>query len=455
MGANAGSIKLELMVTDNGAVVVRDSAVRTQRALENTKRKALTVSSRIRSSFRKLGKSVTGMLLNWKTALAALAGGAGLGALARSAIGVAAKFEKMRLSLDTITKGQGEQWFKRLNEWALRMPVNTEKAIESFIMMRAMGLQPTIDQMTTLVDTMSALGGGADTLTGIARALGQMSTKGKVSAEELMQLAERGIPAYDILAKAFGNVETSSINAKDAIEAIFTGLKGRFGGQAEKMQTTWSGMITTLRSFWTEFQRMVMESGLFDKLKEKVGIIKDWVEDAFRTGKMLKWANAVSDFFVDIIDKITNAFNKILEWVKKAFVEINVKMEAASNYLKTALLPLYGIGKGLQIAGSFIPGGGNSPAVSSGGMVGMGGYGNFGPPPGGASTADMATTPAGFTTGDVGSILAAMNQGLRVQGAGGGKVTIVNNLSQKLSKNDVADIVEQQKRQADRSGSSD
>ncbi len=82
--------------------------------------------------------------------------------------------DRMRMSLDTITRGRGAEWFDKLNKWAMTMPINTEKAIESFSMMRAMGLTPTIKDMTTLVDTTNALGGSPEIMEGISRALGQI-----------------------------------------------------------------------------------------------------------------------------------------------------------------------------------------------------------------------------------------------------------------------------------------
>lgn len=55
---------------------------------------------------------------------------------------------------------------------------------------------PTIQ---VLGDSMSALGRSQADLDGVVLALGQIQTKGKVSAEELMQMAERGLPVFSIL----------------------------------------------------------------------------------------------------------------------------------------------------------------------------------------------------------------------------------------------------------------
>ena len=48
--------------------------------------------------------------------------------------------------------------------------------------------------MEAIGNAVSGLGGGAVEIERVVRALGQMQAKGKVTAEEMMRLAELGIP---------------------------------------------------------------------------------------------------------------------------------------------------------------------------------------------------------------------------------------------------------------------
>jgi tape measure domain-containing protein len=265
-------------------------------------------------------KDVRGSVVNVKRAIAGLAAAAGLAAigyqiqkLAKEAISVAAGFEQMQIQLDTITKGEGETWFRKLNEWALKMPVNTERAIRTFTMLRAMGLKPTIQDMTTLVDTTSALGGGADTLEGIGRALGQIATKGKVSAEELMQLAERGVPAYEILQEKLGlsaqqvaNIGNEAIDGRRTVGALIEGMAERFGGQSRRMMDTWNGLMEALRSYWKEFLRAVMDSGPFQIMRERLKELVDFIDEARQDGRLEQWVNEAAE-------GILNAFKAGIE----------------------------------------------------------------------------------------------------------------------------------------------
>jgi tape measure domain-containing protein len=205
---------------------------------------------------------------------AALAGGYALSRLTANFTQAAASAEAMTASLDTLTKGLGKETFAALNNWAKDMPVNTDMAIESYTRLRAMGLEPTRKDMTILVDTMSAIGGGAETLNSVARTLGQIQTKGKVSAEELMQLAEQGIPVYEILGEKLnltkeqlGDIGRAGVDSATALSAIMQGLEDRFGGASERYMQSWDGIMESLRSTWLEFKRAVMASGPFEAMK--------------------------------------------------------------------------------------------------------------------------------------------------------------------------------------------
>lgn len=284
-------------------------------------KKSLTAVTRLTKTFGRGLLSLKGLAVG---AFAAW----GLKRIQDAFIATGSAMDNMRLSLDTITKGKGAEWFERLNKWALKSPINTAKAIKAFIGMRAMGLKIEEKGMTTLADTASAIGGGSDTLESIARALGQIQTKGRVSSEELIQLAERGIPAFEILAEKMhltgeqvSNIGKQGLDAGKAIEALFEGMVERYGGQSEKIQWKWSGMIETMKSYWTEFQRLVMDAGAMEYLEGRLkGLIKK-IDRLSDSGQLKQWAQTVSDVYVKVSSTIsdiaTNMVTPVLEQFQK------------------------------------------------------------------------------------------------------------------------------------------
>ena len=262
-------------------VKLRDQASRSIRALQQ-----------VTGGFRKALNGVSGAVFSLKGALAGL----GLGLVGRSFLETAKTFTAMEIKLDALTKGRGVETLEAINAWALRMPVDTRKAVDSFSMMMAMGLDPTLKKMQTLVDVSVLFGEHA--MPRVARALGQMATLGRLSAEELNQLSEVGINARKYLTEAFGmtveELQKSKVKIGSIIDAILKGLEREFGGSAKRMMTSWSGMTTTLISYWVEFQRRVMKSGVFEAMKNQLQGLVEAVDKLFKTGRIDIWAHEVA-----------------------------------------------------------------------------------------------------------------------------------------------------------------
>lgn len=298
--------------------------------------------------FSHLGKimgGVVGTVFSLKGAFIGL----GLGVLAKEVLAVGTRFEQLQIALDTITKGKGIETFNALNLWALRMPGNTEKAIQSFVQMRAMGLKPTIDQMTILMDTTSAFGGSMDIMMSIATALGKIQAKGEISARELLQLTSAGVPALEILREelnnqsiAWDNISDSSYSASQLIDALFSGMEKRYGGLSEKIQKSWFGIMETLISEWKEFWRLVlMEAGVLGKLEEMGQKVIGIIDRLRATGALQSWANIIGDKLVKSLQFVESIIVGIVnhweQW-KRAFELLLIPIKAFIAYQLAAVI---------------------------------------------------------------------------------------------------------------------
>jgi tape measure domain-containing protein len=276
-------------------------------------------------------KKMIGLFFNLKSVLIGL----GFGLLAKNFLDAAASAERLRIRLDAFTKGQGAEYFDKLNQWAALLPVNTEEAVQVFTKLQAYGLEPTTKLMTTLVDTVTALGGEADSLSGIARALGQIETKGRVSAEEINQLAEQGVNARKYLMEAFSLIP-SDFNEIDAavrktghtttqaIEAIIKGMDKEFGGMAERIKNSWQGLTNRMIHQWFNFRRIVMEKGIFQFIKGKLQEFLEFLESPEGTKAMENWAKKISDtvfdaaiFMVKSIETVVSSVGGIADEIER------------------------------------------------------------------------------------------------------------------------------------------
>jgi len=109
--------------------------------------------------------------------------------------------------------------------------------------------------LTKVGDAAAGLGMGGEGVQRIITALGQMQAKTKVSAGEMMQLTEAGIPAWDILAKSMGKStaqvmelsEKGLIPADKAVQALADGMEERFPNMMAKQSKAFAGLMSTLK----------------------------------------------------------------------------------------------------------------------------------------------------------------------------------------------------------------
>jgi tape measure domain-containing protein len=233
------------------------------------------------------------------TSVKGLLVGLGLFSAGRSAINAAAQFERFNVQLTNLEGSQegAKKAMGWIEDFATRTPLAVDESVAAYARLKAFGIDPTNGSMLALVDTMAATGGDVETMNGLVLAFGQAWTKGKLQGEEAMQMLERGVPVWDILAKSMGKttaevVEMSSQGklGREEIKLLMDELGRRNGGAAEGMSKTWGGVTSNLGDMWSKFMRMVMDAGVFDFLKDKLQTLLTFLQDAEADGRLQAWA---------------------------------------------------------------------------------------------------------------------------------------------------------------------
>ena len=111
----------------------------------------------------------------------------------------------------------------------------------------------------------------------IIRALGQMKAQGRVSREELNQLAEVGVPALKMLADSFGvTTEQMSVMVRKGlvpVDQAINGLIGQFrslyGASGEQMAQNFDVMTSNLQDFVNQ-ARIAIGSGIFEENRKQL-----------------------------------------------------------------------------------------------------------------------------------------------------------------------------------------
>jgi tape measure domain-containing protein len=207
---------------------------------------------------------------NLRTIIAGTAAGElladGIKSAAQAMVGLGAQSIKLANELEqnkvafTTMLGSAEKadaFLRDLSSFAANTPFELRGLTDSSKKLLAFGFdaQSILPIMNSVGNAVAGVGGGKEVLDGVTLALGQMAAKGKVSAEEMNQLAERGIPAWQMLAKEIGvsqpqamkMAEKGAIDANTAIVALVNGMNKQFPDMMKKQAATLGGALSNLQ----------------------------------------------------------------------------------------------------------------------------------------------------------------------------------------------------------------
>ena len=111
-----------------------------------------------------------------------------------------------------------------------------------------------IPTLTALGNAASGLGRGQDGFNHLAFVFGQIRTTGQLMGQDVMQLAQLGVPVKDILAKNLGltkeelaRIGELGIDANVAIKALIDGMNERFPEMMKKQSETFEGVLSNIK----------------------------------------------------------------------------------------------------------------------------------------------------------------------------------------------------------------
>lgn len=286
-----------------------------------------------------------------------------LGGMLKSLSDVTAEAERMKASLNVMTGGRGEETFTALSSFAARTNVTTAEAVKQYTQLRAVGLQPTIEDMETLLDLTNAFGGSQAVFQRITKALGDIQAKGKLMGEEVRQLTNIGVPIRAILLESgllaenmIDQIGKANISATKVIQAIFDYTKKNFKDITQEIMKTWAGTVERLQDTWWRWKRVVAETGFFDSLKEQIDSMINtntgWARVLERVGSLLGELTKGIFSFGESLDSnfgILNTFLGILEMValalKTVWYALRDIIDNIGGGLTKGLAGITGIGK--------------------------------------------------------------------------------------------------------------
>jgi tape measure domain-containing protein len=243
--------------------------------------------------------------------------GIALGALGLKAVQASAAMEQSRVAFTTMlgSAQAANSFIRDLQKFAANTPFEFVGLQASAKQLLAFGFnaKSVIPTMTAIGDAVSALGGGQPMIDRVTLSLGQMMAKGRVQSDEMLQLAEAGIPAWDFLAKKLGVdiphamklVEKGAVSAKVGIDAITTGMEQRFGGMMAQQSSSIAGMWSNVQD--SVGQTLVVIGDLITKafdLKGKVAGLQELLAAFQGFAAAIQQGQAPMSALVDMLERL-------------------------------------------------------------------------------------------------------------------------------------------------------
>lgn len=260
----------------------------------------------------------------------------GVAKMVQGLIQINREAEQLRVSLRTLEGSQvaATERFAQLQEIARTTPLSVTQVTEAYIKLKNFGFDPLDGSMQSMIDTAATLGGGYETLNGIVLAFGQANAKGKLQGEEMLQLAERGVPVYQTLATALGKT-TAEVQemasrgklGRDAIKLLADELGKMNMGAAAAQANTMDGAIGALKDNIEQLAIAIGDSGLaaaFTGLLRDVAagiaVLTDWINE---TGD----ANTEASALASVLKVLGQAMDVISVGAKLGGVQIGVMVD--------------------------------------------------------------------------------------------------------------------------------
>lgn len=253
------------------------------------------------AAFKRIGVMAAG--------LGATIGG---GALLKSIISINREYEKFLVQLETFegTSDKARAAFSRMERLAASTPFAIEELVQSFITLRAAGLQPTDEMFVSMADTAAAMGGRIDD---VAMAIRQ----GAVGETE--RLKQFGITARQqggMITLAYDDitmtVERSAQSIADAVQKIG---ELKFAGGAAREMATLNGAISNLKDNLGTLARSIGDAGLTEWITDIARRVRDL------TGSVAENQDATRQWAGSIIWAV-RAILRSIGLVPKAFVNL-------------------------------------------------------------------------------------------------------------------------------------
>lgn len=319
--------KLKLDADDRASSKITKAMDKARAFASKTYSVAVQLKDKITAPLQRIKDS----LFSIKSLAVAVGGVLAANKLITSPVAVADAYTSTKIGFSTLLGDErGQQMMDEMDAFAKKTPFKTSNVIDNAQKMMAYGwdAERILTDMETIGNAAAATGKMDQGLESIVYALSEIRSKGKLSTQELNQLASAGIKAKAYLAEGLGygtsdegmmklaaDLEDGAIGAQQAIDLILEGMKEFDGMMDRTANETVAGLKAQLEDvFEINIQRR-WGQGLQDGMKRGLGSIVSLL-DKGEEG-LTKFGDALYELGYTVsnwaADKLENSINRLME----------------------------------------------------------------------------------------------------------------------------------------------
>jgi tape measure domain-containing protein len=312
---------------DLGAIItLRDN-------MSDVLRRASRETSGLRDALGRVGSgigTVTSKFLSMNSAIIAGVGALGAYAVASRALKLSSDAEQASIAFETMlgSADKAKTFLEDLSVFANTTPFELPQVRDASKKLLAFGFEAksVIPMMTAVGNAASGLGLGAAGIDRITLALGQIKAKQKVQGDEMLQLTEAGIPAWQLLADKMGLTvaqvmklsEKGLIPADKAIDTLIEGMNKKFPDMMKKQSQTLQGLWSTMKDTFDSKILIQFGNGIANALRPRFLELNKWINNNGDTIK--RWGDRIASVTNRVADGMLRRFEQVASYVKRHYL---------------------------------------------------------------------------------------------------------------------------------------
>lgn len=244
-----------------------------------------------------------------------------------------AQMQQEQIAFTTLlgSAGQAKDMLNQIADFAQRTPFDTTGVEQAATQMMAMGFaaQDILPDMKKIGDAAAALGLQSAGIQRLTLALGQLRSHGTVDAQDMLQLTEAGIPAWQMLADSMGKTipqvkalsQKGLIPAKQATDALIADMEAKYPNMLQKLNSSFSSEMGNLGdSFKRTFGDLITPE--FNQLTETILPSLNAKLDTFRktleeSGASAAFKTLIPPSVVDSVNALSNGIKSLFHFIKE------------------------------------------------------------------------------------------------------------------------------------------